>query len=154
MQLRTHISTLQSYEDPPTNSNAVVGEFYFEFTDGTCFPGIGWIDRLISVLGWWIYPLTEHLMARTDSAKLLFGETSAGVVVQRVSADALKLRFMQDVVAEVDELREEMVLASTFLDNLAAVAAELDSALAAKGWPLSAHTAEVRRLRLLLTRPA
>ena len=150
MLLRTRTSTMRSYDELPTDSNAVTGELYFEFADGTGFPAIGWIDRLISVLGWWIRPIREHLSTRADSAKLLFGETSAGVVVQRLSADTLKLSFMKDVVAETDELREETVLVSTFLDNLAGVAADLDSALAAKGWPLSAHTADLRRLRMLL----
>ena len=148
--LRTEVVSLHSYQANPIDSNSVVGPLYFEIDD-FAFPSKGWIDRALSVIGWWIYPLKTLLLGQSEEVALTFGEGSFEIIVRHVAANEVELRFMRGIGDDGEELFKTTVSVSDLLSELARVAGELEESLQEKGWSnLTAYAAEVRRLGLLL----
>jgi hypothetical protein len=149
LHLLTERASVRSYERIPSNPNSIVGELYFEL-GGLAFPAMRWTDRILTVIGSWIFPLRTLLLDQSQDAKLLFGEGSYGVLVRLTSPSVAELRFMRDAIEETDEVISVRIGVQDLLEELARTAANLQSIFEANGWDFDAQAGEFRRLRLLL----
>ena len=136
--------------DAPADLHSVIGSIYFEIGDFT-FPARGWTDRVLTVLESWIFPLRCLFQNQTSQAKLMFAESSDGIIARAIGGGALELTFMRDAVEETDEVLRVTVQAADLVDELARSAEQLRATIQQGGWErLDVHVAEIRRLRLLL----
>lgn len=97
------------------------GAIWFVIGDKEAFPGPGWSDFIVVVLGWWLASILRMLSGEAHAEQFLFMEGPYLVQLSRASGSLCKfsacerrggLRVLSEVQVDLERLAESLLLAA------------------------------------------
>ena len=139
----------------------VVGPIWLEI-DGHDFPGEGWDDFPVVILGWWLSEVKPLLINRAGSCRCLFMDGDYKFEISVLGKELWRFNFTEERLNEKGEdveecLMEKEVIPKVFISELISAANTLVNLCRQNGWEsddlttLENESAEVSELAQTLS---